>query len=113
MLERQEKRAIELATFKEKAKKVLNTFDVKVGDVQLEETTSWISEFLVHITIHNIGVAFPLAHDFDLELPHTASRDSTAVRAFLLSVKSISFSANRGETGQAIMESLSFQFVSR
>lgn len=113
MLEHQEKRAIELAAFKEKAKNILNTFDVKVGDVQLEETTSWISEFLVHITIHNIGVAFPLAHDFDLELPHTGSRDSAAVRAFLFSVKSISFSANRGETGQAIMESLSFQFVSR
>lgn len=114
MLERQEQRALELAAFKEKTQSILRTFDVNVGDVELKQS-SWISDCIIAISIQGVGVAFPLSHDEDLELPHTRrkSQDSSAVGAFLLSIKSIEFGTHRGETGKAVMQRLSFQFVSR
>ncbi|KAF8973209.1 hypothetical protein BDZ97DRAFT_665381 [Flammula alnicola] len=110
MLERQEQRTLELAAFKEKTQQILRTFDVNIGDVQLEKTP-WINDLIIIVSIHSIGVAFPLTHDEELELPH--SKESAAVRAFLFSIKSIEFQTHRGETGQAVMQRLSFQFVSR
>ncbi|KDR75835.1 hypothetical protein GALMADRAFT_156774 [Galerina marginata CBS 339.88] len=112
LLERQEQRALELAAFKEKTRRILETFDVNVGDVQLEET-SWINELTVNISIRSIGVAFPLTHDDELVLPQVKGQELPPVPAFLFSIKSIEFATNRGETGQAIMQRLSFQFISR
>jgi len=111
MLERQELRATELAAFKEKAQSILKTFDVNVGDVQLEQAS--VNNFIISVSIRNIGVAFPLTHDEELELPHKKTKDSAAVRAFLISVKSIEFGTHRGQTGQAAIHHLSFQFISR
>jgi hypothetical protein len=54
-----------------------------------------------------------LTHDQNLEIPQTGSGDSTAVKAFLFSVKSIKFGTQRGESGEAKMQGLSIQFVSR
>jgi len=110
LLERQEQRALQLAAFKEKTQSILKTFDVNVSDVQLE-TSSWINDLDVSISIQSVGVAFPLTHDEDLQIPRKKSKESVAVRAFLFSIKSIDFATNRGETGQATMEHLSFQFV--
>ena len=114
MLERQEQRALQLAAFKEKTQSILRTFDVNAGDVELEQS-SWISDCIITISIQGVGVAFPLSHDEDLELPRTKrkSQDSSAVGAFLLSIKSIEFGAQRGENGKAVMQRLSLQFVSR
>jgi hypothetical protein len=111
MLERQELRAMELAAFKEKAQSILKTFDVHVGDIQLERAS--VNDFIITVSIRSIGVAFPLIHDEELELPHKKRKDSAAVRAFLFSVKSIEFGTHRGETGQAVIQHLSFQFISR
>ncbi|KAF6761220.1 hypothetical protein DFP72DRAFT_34729 [Ephemerocybe angulata] len=108
MLDRQERRSLELATFKEKTRTILETFDVKVRDVQLEETTNWLNNFVVNVVIQNVGVVFPLSND-DLQRQST----SGAVPAFLFSIRSIKFSTTRGETGQALMQRLCFQFVSR
>jgi hypothetical protein len=111
MLERQEQRALELAAFKEKTQSILRTFDVSAGDVELKQS-SWISDCIITVSIQGVGVAFPLSKDL---LPRTKSKgqDSSAVGAFLLSIKSIEFGTHRGETGKAIMQRLSFQFVSR
>lgn len=108
MLERQERRSLELAAFKEKTRTILETFDVKVRDVQLEETTSWLHSYVLHVTIQNVGVAFPLSND-DLQRQSA----SAAVPAFLFSIRSITFSTTRGETGEATMKRLCLQFVSR
>jgi hypothetical protein len=112
MMDRKEKRALELEAFKAKTRSVLKTFEVNLQD-SFEERTSWVNKYTFNLAIKNIGVAFPLTLDQDLQLPQTGSHDSTAVRAFLFSVKHLSFGAQHGETGQAAMKGFSFQFVSR
>lgn len=113
LLVRKEQRTLELAAFKEKTQSILKTFEIGSRDVQLQEKSGWVDEYTINVSAQNIGVAFPLTHDHDLELPQTGSRDSAAVRAFLFSIKLVEFGAHRGETGQANMQSLSFQFISR
>lgn len=110
MLERREERASQMAAFKEKTQSILKTFDVNIGEVSLEHR-SWITDLIVNVSIRSIGVAFPLTHNEELVLP--ISKESSPVRAFLFSIKSIEFGTRRGETGQAVMQRLSFQFVSR
>lgn len=111
--DRKEQRAVELAAFKEKAQSILKTFEVAVQDVQVKEQSSWLKSYVINLSIYNIGVAFPLTHDPNLEIPQIGTRDSSAVRAFLFSVKSIKFGTQRGESGEAKMQGFSFQFVSR
>jgi len=111
MLDRRDQRASQLAAFKEKAKRILDTFDIN-PDAQLEKT-SWIENLVMKITIRSIGVAFPLTHDEDLVLPSMRSRESIPVQAFLFSIKSIDFGVDHGKSGQASMGHLSFQFVSK
>jgi hypothetical protein len=113
MLVRREQRALELATFKEKTQRILKTFDIGSRDTQVQEKSAWLDDYIINVSTRNIGVAFPLTHDQDLELLQIGSRDSTAVRAFLFSIKLVEFGTHRGETGQATMQSLSFQFVPR
>ncbi|KAG5648496.1 hypothetical protein DXG03_003107 [Asterophora parasitica] len=112
MHDRKEQRALELAAFKEKTQSILKTFEVGIQETQMEER-SWLEDYIVNVSTRNIGVVFPLTHDEDLQLPQTGSKDSSAVPAFLWSIKSIEFGTHRGETGQAAMKSFSFQFVSR
>ncbi|KAG6832605.1 hypothetical protein H0H92_014441 [Tricholoma furcatifolium] len=112
MLDRKEQRASELAAFKEKTRRILETFEVGAQDT-LADTRPWLQSYIINVATRNIGVAFPLTHDQDLQLPRTGSRDSTAVPAVLLSIKSIEFGTHRGLTGQAEMKLFSFQFVSR
>ncbi|KAJ6625576.1 hypothetical protein B0H10DRAFT_1782666 [Mycena sp. CBHHK59/15] len=113
MWDRKEQRAVELAAFKEKAQSILKTFEVAVQDVQVKEKSSWLKTYVINLSIYNIGVAFPLTHDQNLEIPQMGTRDSSAVRAFLFSIKSLRFGTQRGESGEAKMRDLSFQFVSR
>ena len=113
MLDRKEQRTIELAAFKEKAQSILKTFEIGGWDAQTEPKSSWLNDYIIDVSTRNIGVAFPLTHNKDLEVPQAGSRDLTSVRAFLFSIRSIEFGTHRGETGQATMKNLSFQFVSR
>ncbi|KAK1218471.1 Macrophage colony-stimulating factor 1 receptor [Marasmius sp. AFHP31] len=110
MLERREERSHELDAFKEKAQQILKTFEVappRDQQPEMERTlTSWLNQYVVEFSIRSVGVAFPLAHIYDGE-------KEREVKAFLFSIKSINFGTHRGETGQAIMKSLSFQFISR
>ena len=109
MIVRQEQRAIELAAFKEKTQSIIKTFDDKVRDSHLTETTGWLGGYIVDVSIRNIGIAFPLAYDDGQPGLHTA----TGIKAFLFSIRSITFKTDRGETGEALMDKLCFQFVPR
>ncbi|KAJ7783252.1 hypothetical protein B0H16DRAFT_1877649 [Mycena metata] len=108
--DRKEQRAVELAAFKEKAQSILKTFEVPIEDVQAKKQANWLQSYVINLAIYNIGVAFPLTHE---PRPQGASSGDHAVRAFLFSVKSIKFGTQRGESGEAKMQGLCFQFVSR
>ena len=108
---RAEQRAKELAAFKEKTREFIRTFEPSkpVPDA----IQSWISDFLINFTFKNIGIAFPLDFDPSLRVERTESGKDRATGAFLLSVKSLSFSLQRGESGQAVVKGTALQFVSR
>ncbi|KAF4598557.1 hypothetical protein EYR38_006961 [Pleurotus pulmonarius] len=111
MLERREQRQLEVAAFKERTRQLLQTFEAPVNESS-SSSPPWFSKFNLDISMHDIGVAFPLTLDQELEMPQSG-RGSNTFRAFLLSIESVSFGAQRGETGQAVMKNFSFQFVSR
>ncbi len=91
---------------------MMRTFDVKIGDSELQ-ASSWWDDYVIGIVIKNVGIAFPLAHDSSLQLPRAGSQDTATVRAFLFSIKSIVFGTQRGESGEITMVGFSFQFVPR
>ncbi|KAF8664381.1 hypothetical protein AX16_000752 [Volvariella volvacea WC 439] len=112
VMERKEQRAQELAAFKEKAQNLLQTLEVVSSIPQPTEESSWLDDYVIRLAVFDLGVAFPLSLDQELEIPQTGGASSTTVRAFLFAIKSIEFSAQRGESGQAVMKGFSFQFVS-
>ena len=108
---RAEQRAKELSAFKEKTREFIKTFESsKPGPDTIQ---SWISDFLINFTFKNIGIAFPLDFDPSPRVERSESGGGQATGAFLLSVKSLSFSVQRGESGQAVMKGTALQFVSR
>jgi hypothetical protein len=109
MIVRQEQRAVELAAFKEKTQSIIKTFDDKVRESNLKETSGLLGSYIVDVSIRNIGIAFPLAYDDEFNGLHAA----TGIKAFLFSIRSIAFKTDRGETGEALMDKLCFQFVPR
>ncbi|KAF8633289.1 hypothetical protein AX17_004464 [Amanita inopinata Kibby_2008] len=113
VLGRKEQRSLELAAFKEKTRNILKTFEIRVRDVRSDEVPSWLDSCVIDITVQHVGVAFPLTHDHDLEMPELRVHDTAAIRAFLFSIAKIDFGSHRGETGQVTMTNLSFQFVPR
>uniref|UniRef100_D8QC92 Csf1 N-terminal domain-containing protein n=1 Tax=Schizophyllum commune (strain H4-8 / FGSC 9210) TaxID=578458 RepID=D8QC92_SCHCM len=113
IMQRQQERAQELAAFKEKTQTIMRTFDVKASTAEIKETPSLLSDYVLNVTVRNVGFAFPVIRDVDLELPQRGRKKQNAVRAFLVSIKSLGFGTQRGESGQASIENFSFQFVSR
>jgi hypothetical protein len=107
---RAEQRAIELAEFKQKTRNVMRTFETRDKPPSSDAVQDWVSRYTLKFIFKNIGFAFPLALDQELK---PGSQDSSAVEAFLFSIKSLMFNIHRGESGQAAMKSSSFQFVSR
>ncbi len=89
----------------------MRTFEVKARNVQTE-LTPWLSGYLISVTIKDLGIAFPITLDQDIQLSRYRAKGAP-VRAFLFSISSITFGINRGETGEASMKNLSFQFVSQ
>lgn len=91
----------------------MKSFDVKSGNTN-DEQKSWLGQYNIYLTMRHIGVAFPLAAFPDLQMSRSGSRDdTTTVRAFLFSIKSLDFGTEHGENGDATMKGFSFQFVSR
>lgn len=109
---REEQRAQDLAEFKEKTKTLLRSLELTTNNPR-SESMSWLDKYIINVTLKNIGVAFPLAFDEDFNVPRAGRQGDGSVRAFLFSIKSISFGTHRGETGQASMKGFSFQFVPR
>ncbi|KAI6121684.1 hypothetical protein F5141DRAFT_529930 [Pisolithus sp. B1] len=110
---RRSQRAAELEAFKEKTRTILKTFEVQQQKPDFERNASWLSKHSVTVNVERVGVAFPLSFDQSLELPILADYDSSAVRAFLFSVRRIKFHTQRGEVGQMTTKELCFQFVNR
>lgn len=111
MLERREQRQLEVAAFKERTRQLLQTFEAPIKETSAS-SPPWFSKFNLDISMRDIGVAFPLTLDQELEMPQSG-RGSNTFKAFLLSIESVRFGAQLGETGQAVMKNFSFQFVSR
>ena len=97
MADRREHRAQELAAFKQKTQRLIQTFELKAQEPLPSRRMSWLNRYIIKFSLSSIGVAFPLAHDHDMELPPAGSRDSTAIRAFLFSIKSVNFGCTSGE----------------
>lgn len=112
VLIRKEQRATELEEFKEKTRSLMRTLDIKIGE-QSASQKSLLELYTIAVVINNIGVAFPLSLARDLQMPRSGSHDDSAVRAFLFSIKSLTFGSQLGENGQASVANFAFQFVSR
>ena len=115
ILIRKEQRAQDLADFREKTRSFMRTLELTGSTPRGPdgETFSFLDRYTINVRVMNVGVAFPLALDQNLRVPQFGIPPGMPVRAFLFSIKSISFGTQRGETGQASMENFSFQFVSR
>ncbi|KAI5121559.1 hypothetical protein M0805_000740 [Coniferiporia weirii] len=112
MLLRKEQRALELDGFKEKAKKVMNTFNVNPRASSLARQGAFLSDRTIKVSMSNLGVALPLGLVRRQEDRTTLGEDS-ATKAFLLSIKSLVFQTQQGESGQALMKGFCFQFIDR
>jgi hypothetical protein len=100
-----------MTAFKQKTQSIMKTFEVKTSDPQAEEVP-WYSRYLISITIRDVGIAFPITLEQDIQLPRHRAKDA-AINAFLFSISSIAFGIHRGETGEAVVKNLSFQFISQ
>lgn len=109
---RKEQRAQDLAEFKEKTRSLLRSFDLTTSRSK-SESLSWLDKYIINVVVNNVGVAFPLTIEDGLQSPLPDKTSEGPVRAFLFSIKSITFGAHMGESGQASMKGFSFQFVSR
>ena len=111
VLLRQEQRALELQEFKLKARKVMETFNMNPYTSTTKESTGFLGTRNIKVAVLDFGIAFPL------ELLNLSSspmlRGELVTKAFLLSIKSLAFRVQQGKTGQALMKTFCFQFVSR
>ncbi|KAF8577934.1 hypothetical protein K439DRAFT_1363574, partial [Ramaria rubella] len=103
---RQEQRALELKEIKNKTKRVMRTFEMQKSTPSLERSSFILDKRTVLIDVADIGIAFPLSLRNEIEVEAIGS-----IPAFLLSIRTATFSLKRYESGHASMGSLSFQFV--
>jgi hypothetical protein len=110
MLLRKEQRALELQEFKDKARKVMETFNINPTPMAINES-SFLGKRCIEFTMENFGAAFPLT----LNQSNATVVDSgvSSSKAFLFSIRSVRFQTHRGETGQAVIKDFSFQFVAK
>ncbi|KAH8118988.1 hypothetical protein DFH11DRAFT_1696800 [Phellopilus nigrolimitatus] len=112
VLLRKEQRALELSDFKEKARKVMKTFNMDPRTSSLAKKGGFLETYTVAISMSNFGAAFPL--DLDRKrMPKFGTDEEISTKAFLLCIKSLSFQTQRGKSGEALMTGFCFQFVSR
>ncbi|THH07232.1 hypothetical protein EW145_g3529 [Phellinidium pouzarii] len=109
VLMRKEQRALELNGFKEKARKVMKTFNVNTR--ALAKQGAYFSSHTIQVSMLNLGVAFPL--ELNRSQAPEIGMDDAVTRAFLFTIKSFEFQTQRGQSGQALMKDFCFQFVSR
>jgi hypothetical protein len=89
----------------------LKTFEIKSHDAPAERAP-WFSGYFISVIIKDLGIAFPISLEHGVQ-PLRYRPQEAALSAFLFSISSITFGVNRGETGEAVVKNLSFQFISR
>ena len=105
-----------MEAFKEKAKIVMHTFNINPTSSKKGDSIAFLANRSVNINISNVAAAFPLVPEGDqnrTQQMESGTHTSFPVRAFLFYVKLFKFETHRGETGKAIMDGFSFQFVPR
>ncbi|KAI0267154.1 hypothetical protein BC834DRAFT_969170 [Gloeopeniophorella convolvens] len=113
VLDRKDERVREMTAFKEKTQSLMKAFEVNSRESASSEELTWLHNYATVFTVTNVGAAFPLAFDGNIELPIGKPHQHSAVPAFLFSVKSVEFEAKKSGHGQFVMRGFSFQFVDR
>ncbi|KAH9083360.1 hypothetical protein EDB83DRAFT_2538792 [Lactarius deliciosus] len=113
VLDRKDERVRELAAFKEKTERIMETFEVNDRESTPLNDAAWLKDHAVVFSVSNVGVAFPLALDSGIEIPLSKPHQHPAVPAFLFSVKTVEFEAKNTGHSQFVMTGFSFQFVDR
>lgn len=109
---RKERRAEELREFKEKAMKIMKTFNLSPRKASADKRGRLFDNSSFLISMANFGAVFPL----DLErkrVSRIALGDQTTTKALLLTIRSFKSETRKGESGDAFMEDFCLQFVSR
>ena len=114
MLLRKEQRAMELDEFKNKAKKVMQTFNVKPTALPSSASAgSVFGERSIMITMTNFGIVFPLSQERANYSIRDFREQNSASKAFLICIDRLQFETQKGKRGRFDMKSFCFQFVSR
>lgn len=108
---RKEQRALELHEFKAKARKVLSTFNVNPKATNLANESGFMKDQSFIVLMTNFGLAFPLSHS--KRQARSWNDGNSVTQAFLLSISSLEFETQRGESGEAHMKDFCSQFVAR
>ncbi|KAG9008371.1 hypothetical protein FRB90_008947, partial [Tulasnella sp. 427] len=116
MLLRKEQRATELAEFRKKGRLIRTKLEREPSTVEVVNTSTWLDEQNVDIEILSTGIAIPLSGDENVRPIHPRSLSSTpsvptAVKAFLFSIASVTFSSQKYQRGQLNVREFAFQFV--
>ena len=104
-----------MQAFKERAKIIMHTLNISQSNTSKGDSIAFLASRSVKVTISNLAAAFPLVMEGGISQTQTktGSYGAFPIRAFLFYIKSFSFETHRGETGKAIMDGFSFQFVPR
>lgn len=93
---RKEQRAAELSDFKEKAMRVMKTFNLNPRKTSLVQQEKFLDNSIITISMENLGAAFPL--NLERKKMTRFESEETVTKAFLLSIKSLKFQTQRGST---------------
>ena len=108
---RKEQRAAELVAFRQKARRIMETFNLNpTKDTARQDR--FLAKNAIKVSMTNVAFAFPLNVQTHAGKAVGITPISTT-KALLLSVKTFDFATQKGETGQATIKSFCLQFVSR
>lgn len=109
---RKEQRSLELNEFKTKAQRVMSTFNLNPKTANLANDTSFMRNQSFIVSMTNFGLAFPLSQSKrQAQRPWTDGNSVT--QALLITVSSLEFETQRGESGEAHMKDFCAQFLAR
>lgn len=106
MLQRKQDRSLELEEIRSKTRHVIRKFED--SETPVNQTTPFQNRIL-SLNIQEIGIAFPLSEQIDIEYNGVGA--SSPVAAFLFSIESMRFATQREESGTARIMGFAFQFV--
>lgn len=104
---RKEQRAAELLAFRQKAGRVMDTFDLRPKKATASRQGRFLAKNAISVHMTNVALAFPLNVHVRNGLDATS-----ATKALLLTARTFQFDSQKGENGSATMNDLCLQFVS-